>query len=168
MGKQSSALIPVERIEGAILLIRGQKVMLAADLAALYGVSTSNLNKAVSRNRERFPDDFMFQLTPEETERLRFQSGTSKGRGGRRYRPYAFTEQGVAMLSSVLIRPNCVAWLGRDFISHECIRRMMHEERNCPMSARIGHPLSQPTGGGKPEKITSGSRSSFFTRESDN
>jgi len=70
----------------------------------LYGVTTFNLNKAVKRNRTRFPDDFLFQLTKEEAEALRFQSGISKpaGRGGRRYLPYAFTEQGVAMLSSVL------------------------------------------------------------------
>ncbi len=127
--------------------------MLDADLAALYGVSTSNLNKAVSRNRERFPDGFMFQLTPEETERLRFQSGTSKGRGGRRYRPYAFTEQGVAMLSSVLIRPNCVARLGRDFISHECIRRMMHE-----VGPQVRE-FSTPTGSSQPIYISINIRS---------
>jgi len=96
--------IPAERIERAILLIRGHKVMLDADLAALYGVTTFNLNKAVKRNIDRFPDDFMFQLTAEEANALRFQIGMSKpqGRGGRRYLPYAFTEQGVAMLSSVL------------------------------------------------------------------
>ena len=76
--------------------------MLDADLARLYGVTTGNLNKAVKRNQGRFPGDFMFQLTDKETESLIFQSGRSKGRGGRRHRPYAFTEQGVAMLSSVL------------------------------------------------------------------
>ena len=77
--------------------------MLDSDLGQLYGVETFNLNKAVRRNRDRFPSDFMFQLTKEEAERLRFQNGISKpGRGGRRYLPYAFTEQGVAMLSSVL------------------------------------------------------------------
>lgn len=95
------ALIPMERITHAILLIRGQKVMLDADLARLYAVETKALNRAVKRNIGRFPDDFMFQLTDEEAERLRRQIGTSK-RGGRRYYPYAFTEQGVAMLSSVL------------------------------------------------------------------
>jgi hypothetical protein len=96
--------IPAERIERSILLIRGQKVMLDSDLAELYGVETKNLNKAVKRNLDRFPDDFLFQLTAEEAEALRFQSGTSTsgGRGGRRYLPNAFTEQGVAMLSSVL------------------------------------------------------------------
>src|SRR5258707_4475281 len=97
------ALVPVERIEQAILLLRGQKVMLDRDLAALYGVETKNLNKAVRRNLDRFPSDFMFQLTTEEAQNLRFQIGTSSsGYGGRRYLPYVFTEQGVAMLSSVL------------------------------------------------------------------
>jgi len=98
------ALIPVEIIEKKILLIRGEKVMLDADLAELYEVETFNLNKAVKRNLDRFPEDFMFQLNKEEADSLRFQIGMSKkeGRGGRRYLPYAFTEQGVAMLSSVL------------------------------------------------------------------
>jgi hypothetical protein len=99
-----SALIPVERIERSILLIRGHKVMLDRDLAALYGVATKRLNEQVRRNLARFPDDFMFQLDAEEAEVLRSQSATLKlGRGQhRKYRPYAFTEQGVAMLSSVL------------------------------------------------------------------
>jgi hypothetical protein len=98
------ALVPVEIIEKKILLIRGEKVMLDADLAELYEVETFNLNKAVKRNIDRFPQDFMFQLTKEEADSLRFQIGMSKkeGRGGRRYLPYVFTEQGVAMLSSVL------------------------------------------------------------------
>ena len=77
--------------------------MLDGDLAGLYGVATSNLNKAVKRNRDRFPEDFCFQLSKEEYQALRFQIGISKvGRGGRRFLPYVFTEQGVAMLSSVL------------------------------------------------------------------
>jgi len=99
-----SALVPRERIEEAILLIRGHKVMLDADLAKLYGVTTFNLNKAVKRNLDRFPEDFMFRLTYQEVKSLIFQFGISKtgGRGGRRHLPYAFTEQGVAMLSSVL------------------------------------------------------------------
>jgi phage regulator Rha-like protein len=98
------ALIPMEVIEGKILLIRGQKVILDRDLAELYGVETSNLNKATKRNIDRFPSDFMFQLTSEEADSLKFQIGMSKtaGRGGRRYLPYVFTEQGVAMLSGVL------------------------------------------------------------------
>lgn len=96
------SLIPVDRIEKAILLIRGQKVMLDADLAELYGVETKVLVQAVKRNLERFPEDFMFQLSQEEFTILRSQIVTSSDWGGRRYRPYAFTEQGVAMLSSVL------------------------------------------------------------------
>jgi len=96
------SLIPVDRIEKAILLIRGQKVMLDADLAALYGVETKMLVRAVKRNINRFPTDFSFQLSKEEFDNLRFHFGTSSDWGGRRYPPYAFTEQGVAMLSSVL------------------------------------------------------------------
>ena len=97
-----AALVPLERIERAILLVRGHKVMLDADLAALYGVATKALVQAVKRNIARFPDDFMFQLTKEEFDDLRSQNVTSSSWGGRRHRPYAFTEQGVAMLSSVL------------------------------------------------------------------
>ena len=83
------------------MLLRGHKVMLDFDLAGLYGVETKVLNKAVRRNLARFPDDFMFELSEREFADLRFQTGTSRW-GGRRYPPYAFTEQGVAMLSSVL------------------------------------------------------------------
>ena len=88
-------------IRQLICHLRGKSVMLDKDLATLYGVSTSVLNQAVQRNLERFPEDFMFQLNDQEHNRLRSQSVISK-RGGRRYMPYAFTEQGVAMLSSVL------------------------------------------------------------------
>ena len=91
-----------EHVERNILLIRGHRVMLDTDLAKLYGVPTKVLNQAVKRNATRFPADFMVQLTSEETAALRSQIVTSKSRGGRQYRPYAFTEQGVAMLSSVL------------------------------------------------------------------
>jgi hypothetical protein len=100
VSKQS--LIPVDRIEKAILLVRRQKVILDADLAGLYGVETRVLVQAVKRNLERFPEDFMFQLSREEFAVLRSQSVTSSDWGGRRYPPYAFTEHGVAMLSSVL------------------------------------------------------------------
>jgi hypothetical protein len=94
---------PIERIERSILLLRGHKVLLDADLAALYGVTTKRLKEQVRRNRSRFPEDFMFELTSEEVASLRSQFATSnKGRGGRRYAPYAFTEQGIAMLSTVL------------------------------------------------------------------
>lgn len=121
---KSGALIPSERIEQAILLIRGQKVMLDADLAALYGVETKVLNQAVKRNLDRFPEDFMFQLTWEETKMLhslsadsspaehessRSQTVTLKRGQNPKYRRYAFTEQGVAMLSSVLKSPRAVA-----------------------------------------------------------
>jgi len=95
------ALIPAEVIERKIYLIRGHKVMLDSDLAELYGVTTKRLNEQVRRNLKRFPSDFMFQLSSKEAESSRSQIATSK-RGGRRYLPYAFTEQGVAMLSSVL------------------------------------------------------------------
>ena len=98
MGK---AIIPAERVAQSIRWVRGQKVLLDSDLAVLYGVTTGNLNKAVKRNAERFPTDFMFQLDAEEVANLRFQFGISSW-GGRRRLPYAFTEQGVAMLSSVL------------------------------------------------------------------
>jgi hypothetical protein len=99
-----NGLVPVEIIEKKILLIRGEKVMLDSDLAGLYEVSVKVLNQAVKRNIGRFPEDFMFQLTKKENESLRSQFVTlKKGRGEhRKYLPYAFTEQGVAMLSSVL------------------------------------------------------------------
>jgi hypothetical protein len=97
------------QIQKMIHEIRGQKVMLDSDLAALYEVETSNLNKAVKRNIDRFPGDFMFQLTKEEWENLTFQNGiSSKQHGGRRFMPYAFTEQGVAMLASVLNSPKAI------------------------------------------------------------
>jgi hypothetical protein len=96
-------LIPAERIERCILAIRGHRVMLDRDLAELYGVSTKVLNQAVKRNRRRFPEDFMFQLLPNEVEQLsRSQFVTLKRGHNFKYAPYAFTEQGVAMLSSVL------------------------------------------------------------------
>jgi hypothetical protein len=98
----TSGALPIQ-VERRILFIRGQKVMLDADLAELYRVPTKSLNLAVKRNADRFPEDFAFQLTEAEVTALRFQFETSmRGRGGRRYLPRAFTEQGVAMLSGVL------------------------------------------------------------------
>ena len=95
-------LMPIEKIENKILHLRGKKVMIDEDLALLYGVPTKQLKRQVKRNIERFPNDFMFELTKQEYRSfLRCQIGTSSW-GGRRYLPYAFTEQGVAMLSSVL------------------------------------------------------------------
>ena len=104
-------VIPKEIIEKRIFMIRGQKVMLDSDLAQLYSVETKALTRAVRRNLERFPDDFMFQINANEFESLRrhfvtsnlkSQFGSSTRRGGRRYLPYVFTEQGISMLSSVL------------------------------------------------------------------
>ena len=110
-------LIVIRQVAKVIRVIRGEKVLLDFDLAPLYGVTTGNLNKAMRRNRERFPSDFMLQLTAAEAESLIFQFGRAKGRGGRRHRPYAFTEQGVAMLSSLWIgrrtRPACWRWSPR-------------------------------------------------------
>ena len=104
----TDVVVTNEGIAGAILLLRGQRVILDADLAALYGVTAKALLQAVKRNIARFPSDFMFQLDNQEVARLRSQIVTSKSRGGRRYAPYAFTEQGVAMLSSVLRSPRAV------------------------------------------------------------
>jgi len=102
---------PLERIVSRILLLRGQKVILDADLAELYGVSTGRFNEQVRRNRDRFPSDFMFQLTNQEVERLRSQIAISIGetrqigRGGRRYLPHAFTEHGAIMAATILNTP---------------------------------------------------------------
>jgi hypothetical protein len=106
----SAAVVVAEAIASRILLLRGHKVLLDAELAELYGVETKVLVQAVKRNLERFPDDFMFQLTNQEFNVLRSQSVTSSStHGGRRTAPYAFTEQGVAMLSSVLSSPRAIA-----------------------------------------------------------
>ena len=96
-----SDLIPAEAIAAKILVIRGKRVMLDKDLAVLYEVKAKRLNEQVARNKKRFPEDFMFQLTEEESECLRSHFATSN-RGGRRYLPYVFTQEGVAMLSSAL------------------------------------------------------------------
>ena len=106
--KDRTAIVPVEHVERAIEMLRGHRVLLDADLAVMYGVAAKVLNQAVKRNIERFPADFMFQLTAEEAANLRSQSVTSNSWGGRRFLPYAFTEQGVAMLSSVLRSPRAV------------------------------------------------------------
>src|SRR5438093_3044861 len=119
------------QVEQRIFLIRGQKVMLDADLAELYRVPTKSLNLAVKRNADRFPEDFMFQLADDEVVGLRFHFETSKrGRGGRRYLPYAFTEQGVAMLSSVLRSSRAVEVniaIMRTFVQ---LRRLMDSNRD--------------------------------------
>lgn len=135
-------LIPVERIENIIFIIRGQKVMLDADLAKLYSVKTKVLIQAVKRNLARFPADFRLQLNKSEHETLRSQFVTSRW-GGRRYLPYAFTEQGVAMLSSVLNSERAIqvniqimrtfTKLRQILASHEELRRkveMMEKKNN--------------------------------------
>lgn len=120
-----------EDISRRILTIRGHRVLLDSDLADLYRVSTKVFNQAIRRNRDRFPEDFVFRLTEEEFDGLRSQFVTSKrGRGGRRYLPYVFTEQGVAMLSGVLNSPQAVQTnisIMRTFVH---LRRMLvsHEE----------------------------------------
>lgn len=135
---QASSLIPAERIEKSILMIRGEKVMLDSDLADMYGVETGQLVRAVKRNLDRFPDDFMFQLSDEAWESLRCHFGISNiGRGGRRYAPYAFTEQGVAMLSSVLRSERAVqvnVEIMRTFVR---LRRMLagHSELSSKLAA---------------------------------
>lgn len=107
-----TTLVPVEHIARSILVLRGQKVLLDAELAELYGVTTKRFNEQVRRNQDRFPTDFMFQLTAEEHEILRSHFATSKttptGRGGRRYLPYAFTEHGAIMAATILNSPRAV------------------------------------------------------------
>lgn len=103
-----SALVPTQDITRAILVLRGQRVIRDRDLATIYGVSTGRLNEAIKRNAERFPDDFMLQLTAQELENLRSQFATSSW-GGRRYRPFAFTEHGVIQAANVLSSPRAIA-----------------------------------------------------------
>jgi hypothetical protein len=110
-------------VEGVIRLLRGQRVILDVDAAALYGVPTKRLNEQVKRNLARFPEDFLFQLTPTEAADLRSQSATSKKRGGRRYLPYAFTEHGAAMLANVLKSPRAI------LVSVEIVRAFVRLRR---------------------------------------
>jgi hypothetical protein len=125
----SEALLPIERVETVILFVRGERVILDADIAGLYGVETKALVQAVKRNLDRFPDDFMFQLTAEEASNLRYQFGTSSW-GGRRYLPYAFTEQGVAMLSGVL-RSERAAQVNVEIMrAFVRLRRMVSQQAN--------------------------------------
>ncbi len=136
--RQESAgvlLTPVERITQSILFIRRQKVMLDADLAALYGVDTRVLVQAVKRNGDRFPPDFMFQLTKQEFGDLRSQLVTSSW-GGRRYPPYAFTEQGVSMLSSVLRSKRAI------LVNIEIMRAFVHLRRLLASHADLARKLA--------------------------
>ena len=104
----SEIVLTEERITKSIIRVRGQKVLLDVDLAKLYGVETKALKRAVRRNTDRFPDDFMFKQSKEEWVNLRYQSGISNKWGGTRFPPFVFTEQGVAMLSSVLNSPQAI------------------------------------------------------------
>ena len=126
-----SNIVPVERIEKSIYLIRGQKVILDSDLAAIYGIPTFRFNEAVKRNRDRFPGDFMFQLTREELGILISQNAISKpGRGGRRTLPYVFTEHGAVMAANILKSPLAVQMsiiVVRAFIK---MREMLIEQRD--------------------------------------
>jgi len=134
---RKTSLVPAERIERCILLIRSHKVMFDSDLAEQYGVETRILTQAVRRNIERFPEDFMFQLSKGEFDNLRSQFGTSSQWGGRRYRPYAFTEQGVAMLSSVLRSPRAVA------VNVEVMRAFVRLRRILGSYAELARKLDQ-------------------------
>jgi phage regulator Rha-like protein len=106
--KTGTSLIPQQPVEDLIRIIRGQRVILDSDLAVVYGVPTKRLNEAVRRNLDRFPFDFAFLLEPQEVASLRSQIATSKGRGGRRYLPRAFTEHGAIMAANVLNSPRAV------------------------------------------------------------
>ena len=131
--KSVAAVRPVESL---IRIIRGHKVILDTDLAALYQVETKALNQAVRRNMDRFPEDFMFQLSVEEAESLRSQLVTSNvGRGGRRYLPYAFTEHGVVMLSSVLRSPRAAQM--NVFVARAFVRLREMIGGNKDLAARI-------------------------------
>lgn len=107
--QQGDANLPrLEQIAQCILFVRGSRVILDSDLAKLYGAETKRLNEKVKRNSQRFPEDFCFQLTPDEYAALRSQFATSKGRGGRRYMPYVFTEHGALMISTLLNTPTAI------------------------------------------------------------
>ncbi len=150
-------VIPIERIAEKIYLIRDEKVMLDSDLAELYEVPTKRLNEQVKRNIRRFPEDFMFQLTKEEFEHLKSQIATSSW-GGRRTMPYVFTEQGVAMLSSVLHSDRAIdinVAIMRTFIklremlsTHKDIARKIeeHDRQISNLYAYIEQILAQPEG----------------------
>jgi len=159
---KKEALIPVERIENKILLLRGQKVILDRALAELYGVTTGNLNKAVVRNLARFPKDFMFVLTRKELNNLIFHFGTSSW-GGTRKLPRAFTEQGVAMLSCVLKSERAIQvniQIMRVFVrirqllaSHEKIKRQLdeHDQKIGVLFKAIKQLMAPPPGAQKPK-----------------
>jgi hypothetical protein len=144
-----SVLAPIP-IENQILLVRGQKVLLDADLAALYGVEVRALNQAVKRNEQRFPPDFVFQLTPEENEALRSQTVISKGgRGGRHYAPYVFTEHGAIMAASVLNSPRAVE------MSIYVVRAFVHQRETLASHKALAAKLASWRNGWKHTTIQS-------------
>jgi hypothetical protein len=131
---ENIAVFTLDSVVQRIFEIRGQRVMLDADLAVLYGVETGALVRAVKRNEHRFQDDFMFQLTAKEWKSLRCQIGISNGRGGRRYAPYVFTEHGALMLSSVLASPRAVE------ISRLIIRAFVWLRQTIPAYKELAEP----------------------------
>jgi hypothetical protein len=132
-----NALIPADRIARSIIILRGRRVLLDAELAAMYGVETRVLVQAVKRNPVRFPGDFMFRLTPTEVSALRSQIVISKTRGGRRSAPYVFTEQGVAMLSGVLKSVRAIA------VNIEIMRAFVRLRRMTTSHARLARRLDE-------------------------
>lgn len=148
MARTDVVKMTVAEIANRIVLVRGHKVLLDSDLATLYQVETKSLNLAVRRNAARFPSDFMFQLTDVELENLRFQNETSSFHGGRRYRPFVFTEQGVALLSSVLRSQQAVLAnieIMRTFVrmravlasNAELARKLESLEKNCDAKFKV-------------------------------
>ncbi len=136
--EKAVAVVSIERVQSRILLIRDQKVILDSDLADLYGVPTKRLNEQVRRNTARFPLDFVFQLTDDEAASLRSQFATSKeGRGGRRYRPYAFTEHGAIMAASVLNSERAVQ------TSVFVVRAFVHLRRTLASNAKLAARLKR-------------------------
>ena len=136
MGYKAELVAPPQ-IESAILLIRGQRVLLDRDLAAMYGVSTGNLNKAVRRNVSRFPADFMFQLTADEAEALRFQIGILQKGLHFKYLPYVFTQEGVAMLSGVLRSPRA------EQVNIAIMRAFVRLRETLSLHKELAHKLSE-------------------------
>jgi hypothetical protein len=129
--------VPARIVESRIVILRGLRVMLGSDLAELYGVSVRRLNEQVKRNRDRFPEDFVFQVTVEENRILKSQIATSSWGGARRSLPFAFTEQGVAMLSSVLHSPRAV------LVNVEIMRAFVRLRRILADNADLAHRLDE-------------------------
>jgi hypothetical protein len=137
MAEEEGAALVRAQVADLIRIIRGQRVMLDSDLAQLYSVETKGLLRAVRRHIARFPVDFAFQLTSEEFSNLRYQIGTSSSYGGRRYLPYAFTEQGVAMLSSVLNSPRAIE------VNVEIMRAFVRLRTMLAANARLSRRLDE-------------------------